>query len=262
MSQSRRRRLLLAAMAAGGLLLSTSQSATAAVAGGNVLVSWSIPNAPSAGLTNITFPMTVNRATAHRDGIYAAQQYNFRYNSGYTGLQPRADRNGHERLHGVFSVFGSGASTSDPNCYQGADGGAGVSCAVDFDGVYGRQYSVTVARTGSDTWTGTATDTVTNVSVHIGTYRVPSGSGNLQASQVGFVEYYLGVPSCSTIPRSDVVFGGPTTTDAGGLSGTSKAVYEYGACVGSSNFHAEQVGSGTHITRGYNAGGVTQGRTK
>lgn len=56
--------------------------------------------------------------------------------------------------------------------------------------------------------------------------------------------------------RADVVFGGPTTTDAGGLSGTNKGDYEYGACIGSSNFHAEQVGDGTHVTPGHNAGGA------
>ncbi|MFJ7962465.1 DUF3472 domain-containing protein [Streptomyces sp. NPDC096324] len=243
------------ALAAGALLLSAAQASAAAVSGGNVSITWQIPNAPASGLTDITFPMTVAPATAHRDGIYFAQQYSFQRNvAGYTGLQPRPSIGGKERLHGVFSVFGPGASTRDPNCYGGADGGAGVSCAADFDGVYGHRYDLTVARTGTDTWTGTATDTVTNQSVHIGTYTVPQGSGNLQGWQGGFVEYYLGVPSCSAIPRSDAVFGAPTSTNAGGLRGTSRANYEYGSCVGQSNYHSEQVGDGTHVTRGYSRG--------
>ncbi|WP_218108494.1 RICIN domain-containing protein, partial [Actinacidiphila rubida] len=234
------------------LVLAAPHPAGASVGGGNVSISWSIPNTPASGLTTLTFPLTVNPATAHQDGIYFAQQFSFQKNvAGYTGLQPRANSGGHERLHGVFSVFGDGTTTSDPHCSAGADGGSGVSCAVEFDGVYGHQYALNVARTGTDTWSGSATDTVTGTSVHIGTYTVPAGSGNLQGSQGGFVEYYLGIPSCATMPRSDAVFGGPTSTDAGGLSGTSTADYEYSDCVGQSGYQAQQVGSGTHVTRGF-----------
>ena len=142
---------------------------------------------------------------------------------GYTGLQPRPDSGGHERLHGVFSAFGAGISSSDSNCHAGADSGQGVSCSVDFDGVYGHTYALKVARSGTDTWTGIVTDTVTKTSHHIGTYTMPANSGNLMGWYGGFVEYYLGVPSCSQLLRTDVVFGGPTTTDGGGLTGTSKA---------------------------------------
>ncbi|GGU47070.1 hypothetical protein GCM10010211_08530 [Streptomyces albospinus] len=237
----------------------TPQSASASAAGhlvggGNVSVGWSIPHTPASGLTNITFPLTVNRATAHEAGVYFAQQYSFAHGAGYTGLQPRSNSGGRERLHGVFSTFTAGASTTDANCHLGADNGPGVSCGVDFDGVYGHRYAITVTRTGTDTWTGKATDTVTGASTHIGTYSQPAGSGNIQGSQGGFVEYYAGVPSCSTMPRADAVFGGPTTTDAGGLSGGTKANYEYGDCVGRSNYHAVNGGTGTHVTRGYVSG--------
>lgn len=239
------------AVAAAGSLFTAPGAATAAVTGGNVLVGWSISGVPNSGMTNITFPITVNPATAHVSGIYFAQQYNFAKAMGYTGLQPRANNGSNERLHGVFSTFTAGASSSDPNCHDGADGGPGVSCAADFDAVYGHRYDITVSRTGSDTWTGTATDRVTGRSTHLGTYTLPSGSGNLKGSQSGFVEYYAGIPSCSTMPRADVVFGGPTSTDAGGLSGTTRANYEYQGCLGQSNYHAEDNGAGTHVTRGF-----------
>lgn len=251
-------RLSAAAGAAAGLLLlsphtaSASASASAAdVGGGNVSVSWSLPGTPSSGLTNITFPITVRPATAHKAGIYFAQQYDFANGMGYTGLQPRPNSGGKERLSARFSTFTKGATTSDPNCHEGADGGPGVTCAVDFDGVYGHRYDIKVQRTGPDTWTGTARNTVTGVSTHLGTYSLPSGSGNLKGSQGGFVEYYAGIPSCAEMPRSDVVLGGPTSTDAGGLSGTSRANYEYSDCVGEANYRAENDGAGTHITRGF-----------
>ncbi|MCX5213328.1 hypothetical protein OG689_29375 [Kitasatospora sp. NBC_00240] len=227
-------------------------SQPAFAAGGNVAIDWSIPDTPASGLTDITFPLTVNPDTAHQTGLYFAQEFGFKNTKkiGYTGLQPRPDSGGHERLHGVFSYFGAGVSSSDSNCSTGADGGDGVSCAVDFDGVYGHTYALKVARTGTDTWTGTATDTVTNASHHIGTYTVPADSGNLMGWYVGFVEYYLGVPSCSQLLRSDVVFGAPTSTNAGGPTGTSKAGKEYADCIGQAGYQATQVGNGTHVVRG------------
>lgn len=237
--------------AAAALLLLAPQTASASVGGGNVSIGWSIAGTPSSGLTNITFPLTVNPATAHQSGIYFAQQYDFAHAMGYTGLQPRENSGSSERLSARFSTFTEGASTSDPNCHTGADGGPGVTCAVDFDAVYGHRYDIKVERTGTDTWTGTARDTVTGTSTHLGTYTLPAGSGNLQGSQGGFVEYYAGIPSCAEMPRSDGVFGGPTSTDAGGLSGTSRANYEYSDCVGESNYQAQDDGTGTHVTRGF-----------
>lgn len=237
--------------AAAGLLMLTPHTASADVGGGNVSIGWSIPDAPSEGMSNITFPITVNPGTAHKEGIYFAQQYDFENAMGYTGLQPRPDNGGTERLSARFSTFTAGATTSDPLCHEGADGGPGVTCAVDFDGEYGHRYDIKVERTGTDTWTGTAKDTVTGKATHLGTYSLPSGSGNLQGSQGGFVEYYLGIPSCAEMPKSDAVFGGPTSTDAGGLSGTSRANYEYSDCVGESGYKAEDDGSGTHVTRGF-----------
>ncbi|WP_181791190.1 hypothetical protein [Streptomyces phytophilus] len=250
---TRRPRRLAVALAAAALALATPQAAAGAadVGGGNVLVSWSIPGTPAAGLTDLTFPITVNPATAHQAGIYFAQQYSFADGMGYTGLQPRPDSGGSERLSARFSTFTAGATTSDPLCHEGADGGPGVTCAVDFDAVYGHRYDITVEKTGTTTWSGTARNTVTGTSAHLGSWTLPAGSGNLQGSQLGFVEYYLGIPSCAGMPRSDAVFGGPTTTAAGGLAGTAKAEYEYSDCVGESGYRAEPAGTGTHVTRGF-----------
>ncbi|MEV4937634.1 RICIN domain-containing protein [Streptomyces zaomyceticus] len=256
MSQRTKRSLFATALAAVGLLLSATHPA-AAVGGGNVSVGWSIPDTPTAGLTNITFPMTINSDTAHQSGIYFAQQFSFATNLGYTGLQPRADVAGKERLRGVFSVFGEGASSTHTNCSSGADGGAGVSCGVEFDAVYGHKYDLKVSKTGTNTWTGTAIDTVTGTSTQIGTYTLANGSGDIRGSQGGFVEYYLSIPSCSLMPRADGVLGGPTSTDAGGLTGTSRAKYEYSDCVGTSNYAAQNDGDGTHVTRGYTSGPAT-----
>lgn len=253
MARARSLRGVLAALAAGLLLASGITVASADVPGGNVLVSWSLPGVPDTGVSNITFPMTVDPSTLHADGTYFADQFDFTNaeDVGYMGLQPRPNVNGHERLHAAFSSFISGSSTSDPQCSNGADGGPGVSCASDLDAVYGDTYALTVSRSGPDTWTGTVTDTVTGIVTHIGTYTLPAGSGNLAGSQAGFVEDYLGVPNCSQTPHIDVTFGGPTSTDAGGLQGTQQAEYEYNGCVGQANYRGTSVGNGTHIIRGF-----------
>ncbi|MFC0041853.1 RICIN domain-containing protein [Actinomadura rayongensis] len=242
----------LTAVAGAGILLSVAHPASASVGGGNVSIGWSIPGTPAQGLTNITFPIAANPATDPRGGTFFAQQYNFQHNvMGYIGLQPRADKNGKQRLDAHFSLFGDGASTTDANCHPGADNGGGVTCATEFDAVYGHTYDLTVTRTATDTWTGTATDTVTGAKTHIGTYKVPAGSGTLTGGQAGFVEYFAGVPSCAEMPRADVTFGGPTSTDAGGLTGTTKAGKEYSDCVGKGDYRAVQVGNGVRLTRGF-----------
>ncbi|MFC9328629.1 DUF3472 domain-containing protein [Kitasatospora sp. NPDC057015] len=242
----------LLSLIVGVVPFATATSASAAgSAGGNVAIGWSIPKTPAAGLTNITFPMTVNPATLRANGTYFAQQYDFAHAFGYTGLQPRADLNGHQRLRAVFSTFTGGSTSTDPNCHNGADGGAGVSCGAEFDTVYGHTYNVTVAKTGTDTWTGTATDTVTGTANHIGSWTLPAGSGNLQSGQAGFVEYYEGSPTCAELPSTDVLFGAPTSTDSGGLTGSSTISHEYSGCIGQANYHATAVGGGAHITRGW-----------
>ncbi|MFF1355165.1 hypothetical protein [Streptomyces sp. NPDC058297] len=216
--------------------------------GGNELLSWSISGAPSEGLTSLNFPITVNTGTAHVAGTYFAMQYGFTGQSdiGYAGLQPRPDANGHQRLHGVFSSFISGTTSTHANCSDGADGGAGVSCGVDFDAVYGHTFRVEITQAGTDTWSGTVVDTNNGQRIPVGTYKLPAGSGNLKASQAGFIEYY-NVPSCDQQPRYDVTFGGPSS---GSLSGTTTWVKEYGECAGYGNTQVTTVGAGARVTRG------------
>ena len=241
------RRTVVAALAALVPFIA-APSAQAQTFGGNELLSWSISGAPSSGVTSLNFPITVNTGSAHVAGTYFAMQYGFtgQTDLGYTGLQPRPDSGGSQRLHGVFSSFISGTTSTDANCSDGADGGAGVSCAVDFNAVYGHTFRITVAQAGTDTWSGTAVDTTTGAQIHIGTYKLPTGSGNLKASQVGFIEYY-DVPSCDQQQKYDVTFGAPTS---GSLSGTTTWSEEYGDCAGYGSTSVTTVGTGVRVTRG------------
>ncbi|CAI7609851.1 unnamed protein product [Penicillium pancosmium] len=210
-------------------LLSTLLQTTHALVG----ISWKVSNTPSDGLKDISFPIAMPNA-AHKSGYYYAQQFSFTGQSdvGYTGLQPREDKSSGSVVHAAFSSFVAGTTSSDPNCSDGADGGAGVSCAVDVSATYAHGYVLRVKNTQGTTWTGTMVDAVDGTETHIGSYTLPSGSGGIQGSQVGFVEYYpwnSGTHTCDQLPKTDVTFGVPTSS---GGTGELGAAYEYGDCVG------------------------------
>lgn len=217
-------------------------------------LSWTVSNVPTSGLKDITFPISMPNAP-HVSGFYFAQQFNFGDQSdvGYTGLQPREDSGSNPIIHAVFSSFIKGTTSSDSNCSDGADGGAGVSCAVDVDASYADGYLLKIENAGGTTWTGTLVDAVSGTETHIGSYTLPAGSGGIQGSQVGFVEYYpwnsAASHSCSALPRTEVTFGNPTTS--GGESGSVGKPYEYGDCVGKAGFETEQTAGGYDVIVGF-----------
>ncbi|GAD96495.1 hypothetical protein NFIA_092810 [Paecilomyces variotii No. 5] len=222
------------------ILISTVVSTLSGLAHGLVGISWNVSNTPSSGLTDISFPISMPDAP-HESGFYFAQQYSFGSSAmGYTGLQPRPDSDGQSIIHAVFSSFTKGSTTDDSNCSPGADGGDGVSCAVDVASSYVDSYVLSVAKAGDTSWNGTLIDTTTGVSTHIGSYSLPAGTANIQSSQVGFVEYYPwnsdASHSCAALPYTAVTFGTPYTKTPGAGDGALSDAYEYGDCVGKVDF--------------------------
>lgn len=217
-------------------------------------LSWSISNVPSTGLKDITFPISMPNAP-HISGFYFAQQFNFNGQSdvGYTGLQPRPDDSSSPVIHAVFSSFINGTTSSDSNCSDGADGGAGVSCAVEVDTTYADGYLLRIANTAGTTWSGTLVDAVSGDETHIGSYTLPEDSAGIEGSQVGFVEYYpwnsVASHSCDELPKTEVTFGNPTTS--GGEQGSVEKPYEYGDCVGEAGFKTVQTDGGYQVTVGF-----------
>lgn len=217
-------------------------------------ISWSVANVASAGLSDITFPISMPNAP-HVSGYYFAQQFNFvgEDDVGYTGLQPREDSGSSSVVHAVFSSFINGTTSSDSNCSNGADGGAGVSCSVDVDSTYADGYLLEIKNTEGTTWTGTLVDSVTGTQTHIGSYTLPSGSQGIEGSQVGFVEYYPwnseASHTCSSLPKTEVKFGIPTTSS--GNAGSLQNAYEYGDCIGKAGFSSVQSSSGVDVTVGF-----------
>lgn len=225
----------------------------------NVGLSWSFANVSSSGLKDITFPMAMPHAK-HENGLYFAQQFGLVGvdDVGYTGLQPRSDTsNGTSIVHAAFSSFVPGTTTTDTeNCSDGADGGPGVSCAVDVPAPYLHPYSLVVKNTHGTTWTGTLVDAVLGNGTHIGEYTLPAGTGGIQASQIGFVEYFLFNAEkqwgCSKMPRADVTFWPPRTNTSRLSVGELGKPYSYGDCDEEGNFRTTQVGGkGYRVTVGF-----------
>jgi hypothetical protein len=220
-------------------------------------LTWSMTNVPSNGLTDITFPITLD-SVDHFEGYYFAQQFQFGANNsdiGYTGIQPRPDKDGKSVLHGVFSSFINGTTATDPNCSDGADGGEGVSCLIEWTGTYDATYDFEVMSPGGGVWVGTAVDSITGERIHIGEYTLPEGMGGIMESMTGFVEWYpwnVEIPDnhCAMLPYQKTTFGTPRTSNAGSVGNVTLA-YEYGDCVGKVAFKTNLVDAGVDVASGF-----------
>ena len=221
---------------------------------GNVSVTWKMKGIDETKrFSNLTFPFTVNSDTLRKSGTYFAQQFYFEGVSdlGYLGLQPREDKNNNTYIRGVFSSFIDGTTSTDKNCSDGADGGAGVSCGFEFPATYGDEYMFKVSKLENNKWSGDVTHRKSGQVIHIGSWTLPDNAGDLVPSGEGFVEYYafyepgypqFVVPECDQLAKIDVVFGPVQSTDFGGVVGDISNPYEYNSkeCVGTkSGFEME-----------------------
>jgi hypothetical protein len=217
---------------------------------------WKFTKAPKDGFTEITFPLNMAHAT-HTSGYYYAQQFNFKNSSlGYTGLQPRPnDKTGRSIVHAAFSSFMKGATTAHKNCHAGADGGPGVSCAVDIEGNYNNTYNLIVEESGERTWKGTLFDTETKKATVIGEWTLPVGTGRIMNGQLGFVEYYPWNDgknhSCTDLPWTEATFFNPTSNTKGASGGSIISVYEYGDCKRKAGFVLKKVEGGYDVECGF-----------
>jgi hypothetical protein len=235
---------------------------------GNVSVSWKLDalsgaSPETARLSTLTFRFRVDQTTLEHEGTYFAQQIHFDNTGpggdiGYLGLQPRQRKDGKQYLRAVFSSFISGSRSSDANCSDGADGGDGVSCGVDFATSYGHLYEIKVSKVGERLWRGQVQDMTSHEIIHIGSWSLPGSTGDLQPSGEGFAEYYdfykpdypqFVVPSCSQLAKIKVFFGPVTTTDFNGGYGSTTDAKEYNSkpCQGVASGFSSQT-EAMHIT--------------
>lgn len=205
------------------LLSAQAYAAQEYVNSGNVGANWQLDNMPqSAQLSDFMFRFMVNQSTLHQEGTCSAQQFYFagensNKNAGYLGLQPRKNKHGKSRMKAIFSTFIAGSDSRDGNCHPAADGGPGVSCAIEFNAEYGRNYEITVHKNTSSTWSGELKDTVSGEEVHIGSWQLPVGKGYPQFK----------VPGCLNLARINVLFGPVSTSNYHGAVGNITNAHGY-----------------------------------
>ncbi|KAG0302855.1 hypothetical protein BGZ98_007176 [Dissophora globulifera] len=217
---------------------------------------WKFDQAPSSGLSDVTFPFNIANAP-HKRGFYFAQVFYFKNvtKGAYTGLQPRPDSNGNSIVRAVFSSFQGGTITNHPNCHYGADNGPGASCTLEINGDYSHTYNLAVENTNGTTWRGTLVDTVTGTSTVVGEWTLPQGAGKIINGNVGFVEYFIwnGQPShtCDSLPFTEATFYHPTSKTPGTSGGKVTYVHENGDCTGKAQYSLTEVPGGYDVKIGF-----------
>lgn len=125
----------------------------------------------------------------------------------YFGLQPL----GEYGKTALFSVFGSGTSSTYEYCKPGADNGPGTSCHIPYDWVVGNDYDfmVTIGETAESgtTWEAHVYDVENKETTFIGSVTVPKSTGIEQGPVVAFDEYFLWFSHpCREQPFSEILF--------------------------------------------------------
>jgi hypothetical protein len=111
-------------------------------------------SAPGAGLSNITFPMSIDEGLQRKGskdaGIYYAMQFGVNdaqsrpLGRGYIGMQPRGDGKA------LIAFSGNGAHFKAPQGRPEFDGGKGASNSTLVDFKFGNKYNLTVERDPED----------------------------------------------------------------------------------------------------------------
>ncbi|KHN98016.1 uncharacterized protein MAM_04405 [Metarhizium album ARSEF 1941] len=211
---------------------------------------WYFRNPPPDGLADATFPLLM-RSAGHVEGYFFAYQFQFDNipNVAYIGIQPRPDYGGRSVVHAAFSSFQGGTETSHPNCYYGADGGPGVSCAIDVYGDYWHRYNLVVENIRGTTWRGRLVNEATGQSHEIGVWTLPRGAGNMQSWGSGFIEHYMH-DNCRQWPKIGVTFFEPSSTSTGNSGSVLDMPTDYGVCRRVENLQVARTDEGFRINYG------------
>ncbi|KAM3426269.1 hypothetical protein NHJ13734_009555 [Beauveria thailandica] len=253
---------LKATCLAAALLPRLGLAASAYMAG----VDWVFDKTPVDGLKDINFGFNMANST-QQAGLYYAQEFAFGGIQdptdpkawpalAYTGVQPRAEKNGQPIVHAAFSSFIANTTTTSSTCSGGADGHSdGVSCSVEFPGNYSHTYNIVVENTDNTTWSGTIVDAETAESHVIGTWTLPASAKGITHSYIGFVEYYPWNGNqphvCENLPRAAITFYNPTSRTPGAGTGNISRVYQSGDCKDKEDYYTSQVEGGVYLEAGF-----------
>jgi hypothetical protein len=172
---------------------------------------WYWPSNP-AGYTSMDTDI-IPIADGSPDGYYFSAYYwfsgDYPATGGYLGLQ--TEGSAPTGKIAIFSIWGATSSSGPGYNSSGNEGGVFYTSRITYPWVVNNTYDLNISLSsqsaGSNTWTGTITDTTTHTSSLIGNIVVPSTRGNLYDISNTFHERYSGpTASCSDMQESEVEF--------------------------------------------------------
>lgn len=195
------------------------------------------PRTPVATIDSFHYTVAVDTPLSS-DYVYYAQYQTFEKGGGYySGIQPHPNGTAGVR----FSLFGAGGVPLSSEWRSGADGGNGVTCAIDVPYSRGTAYSFDVMKSGSSatatTWSGTITNDSTGVVTKMGSWSTPAAFGGLKSTTIGFIEKFSGIKTCGDIPDvsvkySNVSFGNDTPSSGAKIWPSSNGGSGIYTCLG------------------------------
>jgi hypothetical protein len=159
--------------------------------------------------------ITIKSDTTPGQPYFWSYQFHSQFgDGGYVGLQDASVPSG--KKIALFSVWQADAAQgADCNVFSGE--GSGESCRIDpYNWMTDRTYTVAL-RIASSNVTGawyeaSVTDTVTHVTLTIGSIHVPAGWGGIYGV-VSWTEYFGGTAdSCADLPKARARFDFPTAS--------------------------------------------------
>ncbi|QIS13970.1 DUF3472 domain-containing protein [Nocardia arthritidis] len=205
--------------------------AQAIVAGGMAAIDRTWPEVPG-GFDDMTFSITVTREPGSNGKTYWAHQWGYTgtTDGGYIGLQ---SRDGNDKALN-FSIWGatSWRDSAGATCNLFGHEGSGVQCWINYAWQQGVTYQITLAKSGTDGWTASITNTRTRENSTVATIVVPPSYGGLAGLSEWVENFAQGAqqpPSCSAVPAATAVYGTPTA-NGGKVTPTSSNSYTYGNC--------------------------------
>ncbi|WP_158783453.1 hypothetical protein [Pantoea sp. BAV 3049] len=163
------------------------------------------------GYKTLVYPIKVLSGKKEKGFYYS--QYVFFTHGGtgngayYMGIQPWGDN----QAKVIFSVFGPNVVKQDDKCTSEADMKSGSSCAAFMPFEYDVEYKfiATLASSSSsgNIWEGYAVNTASNEARRIGSWKTPAAWGLLSGKSIGFIEHFLSVENCASLPATTALFG-------------------------------------------------------
>ncbi|KAK5996099.1 hypothetical protein PT974_04526 [Cladobotryum mycophilum] len=204
---------------------------------GNILLQWQLGNgAPGGGIKEISFPINVTNAPATLEYLYIVM-FDFDHSNSIQAsirIGPSVRQKDYSLNNVVFrspEVSVVAPQPEEPNCREiRRFRHTQIECAVKIPKSYRPVYSLVVQHVSPGTWSRTLVDASTGDKTHISSWNMNRIRLSIEPMLKSSGLYIAGLnkngngkhPLCQDLPKTEVVFGNPTTTTGDIAPGTVK----------------------------------------